>query len=403
MTLEIIDLKDSNDFLNLLLDNMETAVLIADENLKIHEFNDSFISLFDRSYDSVVDITFGPASGCVNAVKENKTCGETSACGHCVLRSSLLETFLDDVPTYRKRLDRIFYIDGVPVQKYLEFTAKPISFQSHKMILVIIYDITDIVQSKIELQQKQAQIDLDLDAAGQIQKSLLPQNVPDIKSIQMNWRFEPCQQVGGDIFHLYEEDQSHISAYMLDVCGHGVSAALIAVTVKQFLDNLHGQALVRGYPFQPAEILNKLEDEFPFDRFDCFFTVVYVLLNAENGEFTYGCAGHVPPLIMDKNNKLEVLNHHGPVIGFSPELHFSQANTQLKPGERIVLYTDGLIDNFGPKGDYNGKENFYNSLRRLSGKTVDQIVNGLMAESKKMRAGARPDDDMSLLLIEYTG
>jgi sigma-B regulation protein RsbU (phosphoserine phosphatase) len=403
MTLEIKDLKDSNDFLNLLLDNMDTAVLIADENLKIHEFNESFLSLFDRSYDSVVDITFGPASGCVNAVKENKTCGETSACGHCVLRSSLLETFLEDVPTYRKRLDRIFYIDGVPVQKYLEFTARPISFQSHKMILVIIYDITEIVQSKIELQQKQAQIDLDLDAAGQIQKSLLPQKVPDIKSIQMNWRFEPCQQVGGDIFHLYEQDQSHISAYMLDVCGHGVSAALIAVTAKQFLDNLHGQALEIGYPLQPADILNKLEEEFPFDRFDCYFTIVYVLLNTKNGEFTYGCAGHVPPLIMGKNNKLEALNHHGPVIGFGHELPFSQANTQLKPGERIVLYTDGLIDNFGPKGDYNGKENFYKSLSRLSDQPVGQIVNGVMVESKKMRAGKRPDDDMSLLLIEYTG
>jgi sigma-B regulation protein RsbU (phosphoserine phosphatase) len=403
MTLEIGDLKESKDFLNLLLDNMDTAVLIADENLKIHEFNDSFLSLFDRSYDSVIDITFGPASGCVNAVKENKTCGETSACGHCVLRRSLLETFLDDVPVHRKRLERVFYIDGAPVQKYLEFTARPISFQGYRMILVIIYDITEIVQSKIELQQKQAQIDLDLDAAGEIQKSLLPHDIPDIKSIQMNWRFEPCQQVGGDIFHLYEKDQYQISADMLDVCGHGVSAALIAVTAKQFLDNLHGQALVRGYPFQPADILNKLEEEFPFDRFDCYFTIVYILLNAENGEFTYGCAGHVPPLIMRKSNKLEALNHHGPVIGFGHELPFSQSKTQLKRGEKIVLYTDGLIDNFGPKGDYNGKKNFYNSLTRLSDQTVNHIVNGVMAESKKMRAGARPDDDMSLLLIEYSG
>jgi sigma-B regulation protein RsbU (phosphoserine phosphatase) len=402
MTLEIENLKESNEFLNLLLDNMDTAVLIADETLKIHEFNDSFLSLFDHSFDNVTDIPFGLASGCVNAVKENKICGETSACGHCVLRRSLLKTFLNDVPTHRKRLDRIFYIDGAPIQKYLEFTARSINFQSHKMILVIIYDITEIVQSKIELQQKQAQIDLDLDAAGQIQKGLLPHNIPEIPSIKMSWRFEPCQQVGGDIFHLYEEDQSQVSAYMLDVCGHGVSAALIAVTVKQFLDNLHGQAMRRGRPFQPAAILNKLEQEFPFDRFDCYFTIVTTLLNFGDGEFTYGCAGHVPPLIMGTNNKLQALNHHGPVIGFGQEHPFSQAKIQLQPGERIILYTDGLIDNFGPRGDYNGKKNFYNSLRRLSRQPVDQLVNGVMAESKKLRAGAIPDDDMSLFLIEYT-
>ena len=402
MNLEVGNLKNSNEFLNLLLDNMDTAVLIADENLQIHQFNNSFLRLFDRSYDSVVDITFGPASGCVNAVKENKTCGETSACGHCVLRKSLLETLLEDVPTHRRRLERVFYIDGVPKQKYLEFTARPISFQDQKMILVIIYDITEIVQSKIELQQKQAQIDLDLEAAGEIQKSLLPHDAPVIRSIQTHWRFEPCQQVGGDIFHLYQEGVSHISAYMLDVCGHGVSAALIAVTAKQFLDNLHGQSLSIGYPMSPAEILNKLEQEFPFDRFDCYFTIVYVLLNVDNGLLTYGCAGHVPPLILD-NNKLEALNHHGPVIGFGHELPFSQAKTQLNAGERIILYTDGLLDNFGPKGDYNGKEYFYNSLRRLSDQPVEQIVDGVMAESKKMRAGAIPDDDMSLLVIEYSG
>jgi sigma-B regulation protein RsbU (phosphoserine phosphatase) len=122
-------------------------------------------------------------------------------------------TFLEDMLTYRKRLERIFYIDGVPVQKYLEFKARSISFQGYKMVLVIIYNITEIVQSKIELQQKQAQIDLDLDAAGEIQKSLLPHNTPVIKSIRVDWRFEPCQQVGGDIFHLYEEGQTHISAY----------------------------------------------------------------------------------------------------------------------------------------------------------------------------------------------
>lgn len=154
---------------------------------------------------------------------------------------------------------------------------------------------------------------------------------------------------------------------------------------------------------QPAEILDKLEKEFPFDRFDCYFTIVYVLLSVENGELTYGCAGHVPPLIMGRYNKLEALNHHGPVIGFGHELPFSQAKTQLKPGDKIILYTDGLIDNFGPKGDYNGKESFYNSLRRLSDQPVDRIVDGVMAESKKMRAGAIPNDDMSLLVIEYSG
>lgn len=203
MITDFKDLRESKEFLNLLLDNINSAVLIADENLRIHQFNNSFLNLFDKAYESLTENFFGPATGCVNAVKEKKPCGETSQCKHCVLRQSLPEMLLEEVPVNRKRLERIFYIDGVPTQKYLEFSARSIDFQGQKMILVIIYDITLIEQKKIDLQNKQEQIDLDLEAAGEIQKCLLPNQTPVISKIKTTWRFEPCLEVGGDIFQLY--------------------------------------------------------------------------------------------------------------------------------------------------------------------------------------------------------
>jgi len=239
MKIDTKELKDSNEFLNILLQNMDSAVFIADENFKIHQFNDSFLTLFNRSDSNLVDLTFGPASGCINAIRENKPCGETSACKNCIINQTLHNTVLTMEPNEKKYLERIFYIKGKPVKKYLEFTSRPIIFHDQTMILVFIYDITTIELSKIKLQQKQKQIAVDLEKAGEIQKSLLPQNLPEIPSIQAEWFFEPCHMVGGDIFHLYKEDETHISTYILDVCGHGISAALIAVTVKQFLDQLH--------------------------------------------------------------------------------------------------------------------------------------------------------------------
>ena len=403
MEIDIKELKDSNEFLNILLQNMDSAVFIADDNFKIHQFNDSFLTLFNRSDSSLVDITFGPASGCINAVKENKPCGETSACKNCIINQTLHNTVLNLEPNEKKFLERIFYIDGKPVKKYLEFTTRAINFRSQTMILVFIYDITKIELSKIALQQKQKQIDIDLEKAGAIQKSLLPKDLPDIPSIQVEWFFEPCQMVGGDIFHLYKEDETYISTYMLDVCGHGISAALIAVTVKQFLDQMHAYGLSKGAAFQPEEILNRLENEFPFERFDCFFTIVYVLLNVKNGEIIYGCAGHVPPLVIGRSKQLKILNQHGTIIGIGQYPPLSQYKTQLNPGDKIILYTDGLIDYFGKKGASTNKENFYNTLRRLSKKPAEQMVEGIITEQQKLQENTEADDDISLLIIEYNG
>ena len=136
MAINLQDLRESNEFLNYLLDNMGAAVLIADENYQIHQFNDSFLDLFDSAAAVSTMKSFGEVSGCVNAVKENKACGETSACAGCVLRHSLIQTLVADAPVNRKPLDRIFYIRGRAVQKYLRFTTRRIVYRGRTMILV---------------------------------------------------------------------------------------------------------------------------------------------------------------------------------------------------------------------------------------------------------------------------
>lgn len=80
MPIEPHSLKESSEFMNLLLDNINSAVLIADEKFRIHQFNKGFLNLFDRATDRLDDHSFGQVTGCVNAVQENKSCGETSKC-----------------------------------------------------------------------------------------------------------------------------------------------------------------------------------------------------------------------------------------------------------------------------------------------------------------------------------
>jgi sigma-B regulation protein RsbU (phosphoserine phosphatase) len=401
MPSELQNLKASSEFLNLLLDNIDAAVLIVDEKLQIHQFNRSFLDLFDRAADQLTLASFGQISGCVNAVRENQPCGSTSQCQFCLLKQSLLQTLTADTPVDRRRLDRKFYIDGQAVRKHLEFSARPIKFQDRQMILVIIYDVTAREQQKRELVAKQATIEADLQAARRIQMSLLPDRDIALPGILTAWQFEPWQLVGGDIFQIYVTNPEEIGAYVLDVCGHGVSAALVAVTVSQFLHSLHNRMRLTGRMFSPREVIDRLEAAFPLDRFNCFFTIVYATLNVRSGRLVYANAGHEPPLILRANGRMETLAHHGTVIGVGLDSPAGEDECRLAAGDRILLYTDGLLDNFGPQGEREGRQLFHDALREFSDRPLDRLLAGIFEQARDLRGGQPPGDDMSLFAIAY--
>lgn len=411
MQIDVNALKDSNEFLNTLLQNIDTAVFIADESLQIQQFNESFLTLFSgqvptgnparKSHTQLLEsVPFGNAAGCINAIQENKPCGETSVCQNCSLKKALLNTLKSQQASGKQFLERIFFVNGLPVKKFLEFSSRPIIFNDQKMILFFVYDITQIKESKLELEEKQKQIDIDLEKAGEIQKSLLPKDAPNIETIRADWFFEPSLTIGGDIFHIHKENESHINAYILDVCGHGVSAALIAVTVKQFMDQLYTQGLSRNRFYSPAQILNALEAEFPFERFDCYFTIAYARLNITTGKLVYGCAGHVPPLVVGQD-KFEVLDRHGMIIGLGQDPPLEEYVTHLNHGDKIVLYTDGLIDYFGEKGAGPNKDNFYDVLKKSASMHPDEMVDQVMRRQRELKDDKAADDDISLVIIEY--
>ena len=397
------DLRESTEFLNLLLSNINSAVLVVDEKLQIQQFNDFFVEIFDSSLDTFVEKSFGPATGCINAVMEDKPCGKTSQCNDCILRRSLIKTLLEKVPADKMTLDRVFYINGEAKQKHLEFSTRPVHYRGQKLILVIIYDVTDIEQKKMELEEKQQQIDQDLEAAAGIQQSLLPSKSPSIPNVNIAWKFEPCGQIGGDIFNIQFLDKNKIGLYMLDVCGHGVSASLIAVSASQFLQSSRDFLAVHSEVSSPGVVLGNLNHAFPFERFESYFSIVYATIDYQKGILTYSCAGHPPPILLSKNGPPEILNNHGPVIGLNDHETFAETKKQLKHGDKIILYTDGIMECRNSRAEIYGKHRFYETLEKFSTKPVQEMIGEVNATLKSYMKAAPPDDDISIMGIEYSG
>ncbi len=401
MPLEINELKESNDFLTTLLDHITSAVFIADKHMRVHSVNNALETLFYKDKEQLIGNLYGNAVGCAFAVLEGKVCGSTSHCDECLLRSSLFRAFTEKIPTFREIIKREFFIENKPVLKYLQFSTKYIKYHGKEMVLIIVDDITEIETQRVKLYE-------DLQAAAEIQRSLLPAISNSIDSFQLAWQFLPCQEVGGDIFNLVQLDQDYWGIYMLDVSGHGVPSAMMVVSITQELQPYAGhvvkdptRSILTRNIASPAEVLQALDLEYPLERFNNYFTITYLVLNAKTGLLRYSSAGHPKPVILRSSGGLEELVEGGTVIGLDGIVPFTEGQNRLHRGDRLFVYTDGITEYENQSGEFFGKERLYKELQRLHGEPLDQLVKEMIESLKCFGDHREPQDDISLLGLQF--
>jgi sigma-B regulation protein RsbU (phosphoserine phosphatase) len=259
-----------------------------------------------------------------------------------------------------------------------------------------------------DLVEKQRRLEEDLAAAAEIQRALLPR--PDLKipGLRIAWRFEPCVAIGGDIFNVLRLDDRHVAAYVIDVSGHGVPPALLTVSVSQALAPASG-ATIRTLPdgstrvATPAEVLGALEAQYPIERFGMFFTMSYLLLDRSTGRLRYSSAGHPPPLLVRPSGELSALEEGGPIVGLGAELAFDEGAITLSPGDRVVLYTDGVVERMDPAREVFGDDRFRALLAGRDRRTLEGDCEAIRAALEAHGNGAAPLDDVSLLALEFEG
>ena len=308
------------------------------------------------------------------------------------------------------------------IQRLLDYRASTKDSEVNSQLLqdiVLKYAAAEakLLRLNKELVDKQRRLKEDLSAAAEIQYSLLPQKIEPSNHMQVAWTFRPCEQIGGDIFNLIQLDQHHWGIYVLDVSGHGVPAAMVAVSVYQFLQSHTGFLVERSsettpveYIRTPGEVFGALEREFPFERFTNFFTITYFVFNTATGRILYGNAGHPPPILLRKSGEFEKLTRGGPPIGLTSlrkrsdeDVGYREGIADMAHGDKLFVFTDGILDYQDPEGSFFGSDRLYNKLKALPDQTISADITAIEDALADFGNQAPLHDDITLLGLEYFG
>jgi phosphoserine phosphatase RsbU/P len=263
---------------------------------------------------------------------------------------------------------------------------------------------SELVLANFDLLAVQAQHQAELKAAAAVQKSLLPRLATEhFKNLSISWRFSPLDQVGGDLLGYAWLDGDHLAAYVVDVCGHGLPAAMmtaaISISLAPSVAAGDGVQVKQRPAFSPKEMLEKLDREYPIERFDRPFTISYLVLNCKNGEFRCSRAGHPMPIIIRRASEIESIEAGGTMIGLD-RIPFEEGFGKLNPGDSILLYSDGVTECRNLSETY-GLERLCGLLRRSSGCSPEVLCDNIMADLSRFNSGAAMQDDITILAFTY--
>ncbi len=273
-------------------------------------------------------------------------------------------------------------------------------------------DITARRQVEDALKAANAKMTEDLNAAAELQKSLLPNRLPAVEHAQFAWQFKPCEQLAGDILNIVQLDEHHTAVYMVDVSGHGVSASLMAVAVSKLLSPAADASVLflteepgseNRLIAPPKTVAERLNAYFQLDEESSkFMTMIYGVLDTENHTFDYICAGHPPPVLLPATGEPEILHDEQFPVGVIDQPHYTQRRIELKNGDTFMIYTDGVTDAFNTASEPFSEDRLINQLRSKPKQKPDMLLSGII-QSVEDWCGPEPiKDDISLLGFQYT-
>ncbi len=264
-------------------------------------------------------------------------------------------------------------------------------------------NVKDYMINIRDITTERERIVAELDVATKIQSAMLPGKFPpypDRKEFELFASMVPAKEVGGDFYDFYFVDDDHIVLVIGDVSGKGIPAALYMTIAKTLIKN----RAKMNWDSSSAILcdVNKLLCE--GNEMSMFVTVWLAVIDLKTGKGLVSNCGHEHPVLTDGNNVFEIKKYrHSPAMGVIPDIKFEEHEIELKPGDCIFVYTDGVPEATNARAQFWGDENMLEALNAGTDKTPEALIKNVSSELKKYVAGSEQFDDVTMLCFKYKG
>ncbi len=243
--------------------------------------------------------------------------------------------------------------------------------------------------------------------AGVIQRRMIPEKAPQIPGLDIASTYIPCFDVGGDLYGFHQLDDSSIGVMIADVMGKGIPAAIMMSSFRGAL-----QAYIDTIQDIPAYCENKDTEQCNKDiinrinKMACnecrdgeFITLFHAAIDVRDMTITYCNCGHEPTLLI-RNGKIIELDKGGLVLGIDPQAEYEVETVELKDGDSLLFYTDGLIDAANFDGELWGRERMLEAAKKFSTDSAEQMIKNILGYRRRFVGLAEQIDDISIIVVK---
>jgi sigma-B regulation protein RsbU (phosphoserine phosphatase) len=272
-----------------------------------------------------------------------------------------------------------------------------LKLQTHFLETVVAERTRELAEKNAALEKAQAQLKAELEVARALQLAILPSAFPARSGCEAAARMIPATTMGGDFYDYVELPDGEVGLVIADVSGHGVPAAFFMAVART---NLRELAV---HHIDPGECLAQTNDALCAQNpLDLFVTVFYCVLDPKSGVLRYANGGHNPPYIRRAAGPLETLRGVGGlVLGAMPGGRYPTHTVQLLPGDRLVLFTDGVTEAFNPAEELYGAHRLADEVHVHGGGTPAALVERICQSVTNFAGTAPQSDDITLTVLTW--
>ncbi|MCB1190772.1 MAG: response regulator [Leptospiraceae bacterium] len=254
------------------------------------------------------------------------------------------------------------------------------------------------VRTHIELGESRESRRRELEVAKRIQDSILPTNLDSIKGLRFCIKYLANSELSGDIYDVFEVLPGYVRIFLADATGHGINAALVTMLIKSEYEKL--KEIIKD----PAEILSFLNNEFirSYNQLKEIFPAFILDIDLNRKNISYASAGNCTQIFLS-NSKIIDLEKTGRILGIVEDCHYKQKYYSISSGDKFLIFTDGLYEQFNEKDEEFGLKKIAESIEKMIHEPIDVIINNLF---KILRDYIGPkqsfthNDDVTVIGIE---